>query len=308
MNPRILGAGAVLALLAALVAGCSKSPTAPGASQSLDQAQVSAVLTTSASLVDDGIEENTSQISAAPASEPTKGFVTEAAIKPFTWWQDVTQVSRSWSFAFADTDSTGHPTLCTAMLTKRMTGQFVVVPVSPTDSTQPSTQPIRKPLDKTLTRLVQLKRLDLGGQEVWRVVALTGGSMATTGATTHIVSLRIQSASGVDTTITDPLQFFPLRQVIAFGPEDTVTVTLRTTRNDDPSFIHRWDWRHRLHNNLDGTYSYTWVTSAWGGWRHFALQAMSHGSLYDDTEPYDSEAWHMPFRVIGYQAPVDYYP
>jgi hypothetical protein len=122
------------------------------------------------------------------------------------------------------------------------------------------------------------------------------------------VSLHVHSTSGVDTTITDPLLFFPLRGVIAFTASDTVTVTAQTALTNDAVFIHRWDWRHRLHNNGDGTYSFTWVTSPWGGWRHFAIQAMSHGSLYDDTLPFDSRAWHLPFRVIGQQPAVDYYP
>jgi hypothetical protein len=308
MNARTPCAAALVALLAALASGCSNSPTSPGANANNDQSQVNATLTASATLVDDGIEESNAQVSASTTAEPTKGISTEAAVRPFTWWQDVRSTTRQWSFTFSDSDSTHRPQTCIATLAKHMTGNFVVVPVDPADSTHASTQRILKPLDKTLTRRIELKHLLINGVRTWRITGVTGGFMSTAVATTNLVSLHLHSTSGVDTTITDPTQFFPLRSVIAFGPLDTVTVTATTERTNDAVFIHRWDWRHRLHNNLDDTYSFTWVTSAWGGWRHFAIQAMSHGSLYDDTLPYDSEAWHFPFRVNGYQPPVDYYP
>jgi hypothetical protein len=110
----------------------------------------------------------------------------------------------------------------------------------------------------------------------------------------------------VDTTITDPTQWITLPTVLSFGPSDSVTVTVTTSRTDDAVYIHRWDWRHRLHNNLDYTYSFSWVTSSWGGWRWFGIQAMTHGSIYDDTAPFDMQAWHEPFRVG--QPDVDYWP
>jgi len=308
MNVRTSCAAALVALLAALACGCSKSPTSPSANANSDQAQVTATLNAAGTLVDDGIEESNAQVSAANDAQMTKGNVTEAAVKPFTWWQDVTRTTRTWSFTFSDSDTTNHAKTCIATLTKHMTGQFVIVPVNPADSTIGSTQHINKPLDKTLTRRIELKHLLVDGIRSWRIVAVTGGFMSTVVATTNLVSLHVQSSSGVDTTLTDPSQFFSLRSVIAFGPQDSVTVTATTERANDAVFIHRWDWRHRLHNNLDDTYTFKWVTSPWGGWRHFAIQAMSHGSLYDDTLPYDSQAWHFPFRVVGYQPPVDYYP
>jgi hypothetical protein len=300
-------AAAILALLAALATGCSKSSTAPGSNSTSDLSQVNSTLTASATLVDDGIDEDNSQVSAQASSVGSGGPSTELAIKPLAWWQNVTHVTRTWTFAFSDSDTTGHPTTCIATLNKHMTGTFVVIPQSAADSTLPGTR-IDKPLDKTLTRRIELKRVLIDGLRLWRIAGVTGGFMTTPGAVTHLVSLHLHSTSGIDTTLTDPTQFFPLRSVIAFGPLDTVTVTATTLLPNDPVFIHRWDWRHRLHPNGDDTYSFTWVTSAWGGWRHFAIHAMSHGSLYDDTLPYDAQAWHFPFRVTGQQPAVDYYP
>jgi hypothetical protein len=58
-------AAAALALLAALATGCSKSSTAPGSNSTSDLSQVNATLTASATLVDDGIDEDNSQVSAS---------------------------------------------------------------------------------------------------------------------------------------------------------------------------------------------------------------------------------------------------
>ena len=302
MRSRLLAAGFAAALVAALAIGCGKSVTAPTPLN--DSGQVSATLASSATLVDDGLAEDTTSASAAAAS--LRPASVQATVRPFTWWQRITSETRTWTLAFADTDSTGHPRACVATLTKHLTGFLVVVPQSPSDSTQPDTTVITKPLDKTLTRKVLLWHLTIGDVRVWKVVAITGAAVTTPAAVTHIQSVRLHSSSGVDTTITDPLQWNSLRHVIRFGTNDTVTVTVTTLRTDDVVYIHRWDWRHRLHNNLDTTYSWTWVTSAWPGWRHMGLQAMSNGSLYDDSARFDMQAWHIPFRVS--QPDVDYYP
>jgi len=307
MRRPLMSVAAMLGIAAALLGGCGKSssPTAP-VTATTDQAQVSATLAAASTLVDDNLAEDGSQVTAA--LEPARGASLETAIRPFTWWQQITGETRTWSFAWSDTDSTGHPTRVVATLMKHMTGTLVIIPASAADSTQPSSQRITKPIDKTLTRQVELQRLSLGNGRQWKVVEVTGAFVQTAGATTHLESLRLQSSSGIDTTITDPLQFFSLRHVITFGPNDTVTVTATTSRTNDFVYIHRWDWRHRLHNNGDGTYSFTWVTSAWSGWRHFGIQAISHGSIADDTAAFDMQAWHLPFRVSGGQPPVDYYP
>jgi hypothetical protein len=304
MHRRVLTAGITLGLVTAIASGCGKSTTAPAPPG--DPAQVSSTLAAAASLVEDGLAEDSTQVSvsgtfAGPAS-------IQATIRPYMWWQRVTHETRTWDFAWADSDSTARPRTCIATLNKHMTGTLVIVPVSLADSTQPGTTHIIKPLDKTLTRRVMLKRLLIGGAREWKVVAITGAFVTTPGAQTRIQSLHLHSTSGVDTTVTDPLQFFALRHVVKFSSSDTVTVTATTLRTNDAVFIHRWDWRHRLRNNGDGTYSFTWITSTWGGWRHFGIQAMSHGSIYTDTLPFDSEAWHLPFRVVGGQPDVDYYP
>ena len=317
MRVRLAAVAPTLALIAMISGGCGgKSSTSPTSTQAGDQGQVAAVLSTAATLTDDGLDEDPSRVGASvttgdPAmlgavSDPT---ATQAFIRPFAWWQNVTQITPTLTFAFADTDGTGRPTSCVVTVTKHMTGSLIVIPTSATDTTQAdSSHTISKPLDKTLTREIKLSRLLIGTERLWKVTQVTGAFVSTQNPQTDLQSLHIHTSSGVDTTIVNPLQWFSLRHVLTFAPNDTVTVTATTSRTNDPVFIHRWDWRHRLRNNLDGTYTFSWVTSAWGGWRWFGIQAMSHGSIYDDTLPFDMEAWHLPFRVVGGQPTVDYYP
>jgi len=263
---------------------------------------VTTVLSAAASLTDDDLEESSIQSPASllgPNSEPS---VVAAAITPYKWWQKITGETRNWTFAFSDTDSTGHPSVCLATLTKQLTGSLVIIPASDTLTS------IQKALDKTVTQTVKLQRLLLSGSRVWKVVGITGALVSTLppNNTTHILSVRLV-ATGVDTTLTDPQQLFTLRNVIHFAASDSVHLTVTTARTDDPVFIHlNGIYRWRLRNNLDGTYSTAWRTSAWPGWRHMGIQAMTHGSIYDDTSPFDTQAWHFPFRVT--QANVDYYP
>src|SRR5690349_1611513 len=134
-TPRFLEA-VLFGITAAILGGCGgKSSTAPATSSTTDQAQVASTLAASASLVDDGLAEDPSRVG-ANSLEPASAAALETAIKPFTWWQNVTQETRSWSFAWSDTDSTARPRTCIATLTKHMTGFLIVIPTSASDSTQ----------------------------------------------------------------------------------------------------------------------------------------------------------------------------
>jgi len=302
MRPRIALSWAATALLVALTSGCGdNSPTKPSTSSS-DEEQVTTTLSGAAALADDDLEESPIQSPASLLPTGSEPSVVAAAITPYKWWQKITDETRHWSFAFSDTDSTGHPSLCLATLTKHLTGALVIVPASDTLTK------IEKPLDKTLTRVVKLQRLSFGRSRAWKVVGVTGAVVTTPSPnnTTHIVSVRFV-ATGVDTTITDPQQFFTLRNIIRFAPGDSVHLTVTTTRTDDPVFVHlNAVYRWRLRNNLDGTYSTEWRTSALAGWRHMAVQAMTHDSIYDDSAAFDTQSWHLPFRVT--QEDVDFYP
>jgi hypothetical protein len=111
-------------------------------------------------------------------------------------------------------------------------------------------------------------------------------------------SLRIQS-TGLDTTITDPLELHRLRRIF-FVPEGTeVTLTAYTASSTDVVLFYDHDQRRRFTNNNNGTYTFTFTPGRFIGLRNFGVDALSHGTLFDDTAPYDSNAWIFPYVVLA---------
>jgi hypothetical protein len=315
----------VLSLAGALLAGCGKSnplSTTASPAASNDAAQVSSTLAAVAPVIDDGLMEAADQTSIAndgPAGSAS-------LIAPLFYWRHISDVRRTYSFAFSDTDSTGMPTKATVSIHRYLTGTFnIVYDATPGDSMPfDSVAKVRKPLHDLWERNVLLARVrpKSGGHgdavmghgrgdsthvNEWKVTALSGVQVTSydpatssdaspTFGVTKISKLRIQSSNG-DTTITDPLRFFSLRHVFAFDPGVSVTLTVTTQTNDDIVVLIRNGMRRRFHNNGDNTYTIFWTASAEDGLHHIGVNALSHGTLFDDQAPYDSQAWIIPYRV-----------
>jgi len=290
----------LLALLGAIaLGGCGKSSPMgatsadPGAVPN-DQAQVTQTVAAEPQLVDDGLAD-----SADPTTiDSAPGF---AAVQPITWWRNITHVDRTFEFAFSDPDTAGRPTTAVVTIRKVLTGRFnVLIGLPGTDGTamDSTREVIHKPLEDHWVRKLMLKRVRLAGEDhdpIWRIVAATGVKVTSKGATTNIVSLRVQDG-GLDTTITDPLAFQRLRRIVHLVPDTQVTLTVTTGRNDDVVFLRHAERRFRFHNNGDNTYTGVWRTGVfWGGIHHFGVNAFSNGTLFDDQAPYDSQAWLFPF-------------
>jgi hypothetical protein len=304
----------LLAFVTALAAGCSKNsnkltdPTSGGASgSSVEQAGVQDAMTSEPTLVEDGVYDDED-----PASLGSDGGA--ALLHPLRYWRHITSVQRTFDFAFSDTDSTGRPTRALVTIRKYMHGTFNILNDDQPDSIPPDTATtsiVRKRLGDLWERHVALRRVlrssSSEGPE-WRIAGVSGVSVSSFHGTdmspvfgdTHIRSVRIQSASG-DTMITDPLAIFTLRRLPAFQPGEDVTLTVRTLRNDDVVVLVRGGDRRRFHNNGDNTYTLFWHTSAEDGVHHVGVNALSHGTLFDDAAPYDSQAWLFPYIVFPTQ-------
>ncbi|HET9251525.1 MAG TPA: hypothetical protein VFP58_05350, partial [Candidatus Eisenbacteria bacterium] len=218
-----------------------------------------------------------------------------------------TDVRRSYEFAFADSDSVGHPTTAIITVHKRLSGTFNIVP-EPENEDDPRTV-IRKELRDHWVRRVKLRRivrLDDTHGERWRVAAVSGVKVTSRDATSEIVSVRVESGD-LDVTLTEPLVFFNLRRILRFSDGAEVKLTVTTNRSDDVLLLYRSGHREKMANNGDNTYTATFPAGDLEGWRHFAVNALSHGTLYDDELPYDSKAWIVPY-VIASMPEVDYLP
>jgi hypothetical protein len=312
MRSRLLLATSLLAAIG-LNAGCGKStvnsPASTSDIPSLDQAQVASVVAIEPEVVEDGQFESAEITSLGTGANPgATGAL--AAINPLRFWRVITSVERSFEFAFADSDSTGRPTTAIVTVHKSLAGNFNIltgVPGGDSTAIDPSLSVIRKPLADRWVRRILLKRVpaaDSAGR-AWRVVATSAARVTSRDATTQIASLRFQT-TGVDTTITDPLHFFYLRRILKLEPGTPVTLTVTTLKNDDVVVMCRFGHRFRFHNNGDNTYTGVWQVSdlrMGNGPRpgpgrppifHFGVNALSHGTLFDDQAPYDSQAWVLP--------------
>ncbi|MGH7741738.1 MAG: hypothetical protein ACRENS_06915 [Candidatus Eiseniibacteriota bacterium] len=327
---------ALAGLVALVLSGCGKkSPTAVDTTgtggSAADQAAITSTVASTTALVDDGLMEANDQalFSAAPTGSA-------AAIKPLRFWRRITSIKRSFDFAVSDTDTTGRPTRAIVTVHKVLSGTFnIAFDATPNDTMRfDSVATVSKPLNDLWVRKILLRRVhrDAHGDMVmgsgpeeghdgrhddeWKVAGISGVDVRSFDPSqihegpayglTAISSIHIQSAS-LDTTIMDPLQFYMLRRIHSFGPAEDVTLTVTTGSNTDVVVLVRAGMRRRFTNNGDKTYTLTWHTSAEGGVRHFGVNALSNGTLFDDQSPYDSDAWIFPY-VIRPNLCADYLP
>jgi hypothetical protein len=305
-----LAMGLGLLLVTSALAGCGKStkpasPLSTGVSANgataVDIAQVSDQVTANPTLINENLYADPTPMNML------SGGTGLAAIRPLHWWRTIDSTSRSVQTTYSDPDTLGRPTAALVTITRHLVGKFNIVygDTTPTDTTR---RLIRKPLDDTWTRLLALHRFRFDTTNTrcaWRIVGTSGVLVTSANATTHIRSVRIQ-AGALDTTITDPLQLHRLRRLECLPATMPVHVTVTTGRNDDVVVLYRMEERRRFHNNGDNTYSLDFINPDFGGLRHFGVNALSNGTLFDDASPYDSQAWLVPFAVRFHDADVDH--
>lgn len=318
-------AAATLALLAAgLAAGCGKStntlaPTA-ATTTSQNESAITSVMASVPALAEDDLfmSEEQTQLSAAANAALGRTATPESAIRPWRFWRRITGVTRTFDFEFFAPDSNGDPTRATVTIHKRLTGTFnIATPDTgtgggtvaaayegddPADSTGWTI--VHKPLMDHWRRRVALVRVDRpNDRHVWRIAGTSGVRVTSVAPdsvhapATRITSLRIQKAD-LDTTITDPLQLFRLRQILQASPGQQVQLTVTTDADDDVVVLVHRGMRFLFHNDGGGTYSGTWIVPRVGGIHHFGVNALSHGTLFDDQAPYASDAWLLPYVTV----------
>lgn len=292
-----------LPLLAALLAGCisRNAPSGPdvtGTTQ--DESEVAATLAENPALVDDEVsqssEETSLAMSAAAGAEAGLGL--EAGIEPLRFWREIRDVQRRYEIIFSDRDPDGRPHTAVVKVHGIIRGSFNIrVADGVLESGEPKTRVISKPLVDHAVRRLLVRRVRVEGRErgVWRVVATSGVEITSRGATSAIVSLRVESGK-LDTTITDPLAFFRLRRMLKIEPGAEVKLTATTQAEDDVVLLYTLGRRVRF-DGKGSVHTITFVAPDAEGLRHMGVNALSHGTLYDDTAPYDSKAWIEPYVV-----------
>ena len=291
----------LLAIAGLALAGCGHSTNSTQASTSSaptgsDQAQVAGVLSDNP----DYVNEDLFQSQIAQSYDETAGF---AAITPLRFWREIANVQSTFDTQFGPPDSTGHPTTALVTIHRHLTGTFNIVAGSTTPG-DTSRSLVQKPLSDDWTRKIALERLpDRFGPAIqrWRLAGTSGVDVQSQGGSTHVDSLRIQSAD-MDTTITDPLQLHRLRRIFFVAEGSEVTLTAYTQSATDVVLFYGHDQRRRFTNNNNGTYTFTFTPGRFIGLRNFGVDALSHGTLFDDSAVYDSNAWIFPYVVVADRA------
>jgi hypothetical protein len=136
------------------------------------------------------------------------------------------------------------------------------------------------------------------GWSRWRLRAVSGAEITSDEGTRQILSVRIQ-AGDIDVTVTDPLELQNRRELLRLPPAVPVHVTATTADPTDKVVLYsRWG-RMPLRRMADGTCQGRFLTPLMGGLKHLAVNALSHGTLFDDVAPYDSKAWGLPYLVAA---------
>jgi len=110
-------------------------------------AAITGALSAAPDFLDDGLYDTATPTNLAPSlrSPQAAPGAAGAAIEPFTFWRSITGHTRTFEFAFADSDSTGRPTSAVVTLTRTFTGTFNIVPRDPSNPDLPDTDLVVMP-------------------------------------------------------------------------------------------------------------------------------------------------------------------
>src|SRR5262245_56112107 len=286
----------ILLLAAVSLAGCGRTSSlqapAGGPAAGTDDAQIAAELQANPEYVNEEVWQNETPMA---LEEDAIGF---AAIRPLRFWREIRRVETNLDIRYLSPDPNGRPLLAIVTIHRNLHGSFNIVAGS-VEAGDPTRALVQKPLDDLWTRRIALVRMPVPEDTAltrWHLAGTSGVDVRTRGGDTRVTSLRIQSGE-LDTTITEPLELYRLRRVLKLEPDAEVRLTARTSDPTDVVLFHGVDARRRFVNNGDGTHSFRYPTGHFPGLRPFGVDALSHGTLFDDTEPYDSNAWILAYAV-----------
>jgi hypothetical protein len=293
----------LLALAGLALAGCGHSTGSTQATSApptgSDESQVASAMAQNP----DYVNEDLYQSQQSQAYDEATGL---AAIRPLNFWRVITNVQSTFDTQFGPADSTGRPRTALVTIHRHLTGSFNIatVVVTPTDT---SRSLIQKPLDDAWTRRIALVRVpDRMDPAItrWRLAGTSGVDVRTRDGVTQLQSLRLSTAD-LDTTITDPLEMHRLRRMLLLPAGTEVTLTATTGNANDVVLFYGHEMRRRFTNNGDGTFTFHFTAGRFLGLRNFGVDALSHGTLFDDSAPYDSNAWIFGFVVTPDRAPIE---
>lgn len=268
-----------------------------------------------------------------PASYESSGGISseigveiDAAIRPLRFGRFIHRVVRNVEVEFESGDSVAE-----AKVTKDIYGVFKVRGISGEGDTVTVEKEFH---DRSMKRVI-FRRIARDPVRFWRnwvpvATSLVVGGTVEPNDNIVIVKSELFLPNGDTVVVTDPLEHFlryrwvrlldsllhpdrpPVPELEA-EQQLTMRVTLVSASPDTDLIALRFASdafrKHRLRmrlvseeDNGDGTftrvYDRMWTVPAVRGHFHVAIDAMTHGTLFDDAEPYSACWWGVPYRVF----------
>jgi hypothetical protein len=272
-----------------LLAGCGKSTsaTAPVAPPVPTDSEL---VTTAALALSDYLRDDVYDVTASTAARARQaGPLT--AMEPLSFFRWYSSAGRDIAVTLSDPDSTGRPRSADLLVRRDLRGMLHVTQ-QPAAGSEPDTHNvIHKFVHDLWQRHLIMKRVADpaadNGSTIWAPVNVAIQS----------VQLQVQGDPTYDRTISDPAA--PIADAnlprVVNGQSEQVTVT--TGQAGQVVLLYTPNGRVRMTDQLNGTYTASFTPSASSAHLHLAVNVLSHATLYDDTLPYDSAAWVIPYKV-----------
>ena len=312
--------GGMLALGGLFIAGCTKHDGGPvsGSSGNLDEMQQ---IQTQA-LADPFVQSDQatfSDQSLQPTDYGSLGKI-DAPITPLRWARFISGVSSTVTTTILPGDTTA-----VAHIVKTITGTFRIKGTEAGVDTI-----ISKPFTDVATRNLLMRKVNRVDTAVWRPAgtSLVEGQTTPPPANNAIKITQVQVFSSTDTvTITDPTSFYLRYRWLPFhdgerkdcpelrgGDRVIIQATVVSASSDTDLVSLRYGFGfalaigRRQHmilisqtKNSDSTYTRvyqaTWYSHFFTGFFNAGVDAVTRGTLYDDSLPYSASWWGIPYRV-----------
>lgn len=259
-----------------------------------------------------------------PASYSSFGEIS-ADITPLRFGRFITRVTKSVEVEFEEGDSTA-----VATVTKDIYGVFKIRGIAG----EGDTVTVEKEFHDRAVKKVIFRRVARDLVRFWRnwvpvATSLVAGGTVEPNDDIRVIRTELYLPNGDTVVVTDPLHHFlryrwlsllahdlgfrppvpeliadqqlTMRVAVVSASPDTDLVALRFGSD----LYHKHRLRMRLvseEDNGDGTwtrvYERMWTVPRLRGFFHVAVDAMTHGTIFDDSEPYSVSWWGVPYRVF----------
>jgi hypothetical protein len=312
--------GGMLAVGGLFIAGCTRHDGGPvdGSSANLNQmAQIQAQ-----ALADPFVQSDQTTFadqSLQPTDYGSLGKV-DAPVTPLRWARFISGVTSTVTTTILPGDTTA-----VAHIEKTITGTFRIKGTEGNVDTI-----ISKPFTDKAVRNLLMRKVNLLDTAVWRPAgtSLVDGGTTPPPASNQIAITQVQVFSSADTvTITDPTTYYLRYKWMPFhdgerkdcpqfkgGDKVIIQATVVSASADTDLVALRYGFGFSLSmgrrqhmtlisqtHNGDGTYTRvyqaTWFSHFFTGFFNAGVDAVTRGTLYDDSLPYSASWWGIPYRV-----------